>query len=309
MRLFQFLGLWILFLAVAETACVKRNKDERNKVTEASSNSEVESGMTPDQLAAMHSGLKSCNSCHTKDRPAPPHDQQADCVGCHSFPSFKGSLSASLHDPKPASCNSCHEKDRPAAPHVAQQDCVGCHSFPKFNTVVSSFNHSPTPESCNSCHESKRPAAPHIANKDCVGCHAFPSFQRLAFSHVPKPAVCEECHTRPTTVGLRAYPNQGPPAGFVANDPKALGGRHYVGKDCSSCHRTPDEGAAAFNFTHSTPRADFCLPCHYNDGQEEHLNDNRAVMTEFGNCAGCHRNFDVNVMRNWGRGNGNGNDD
>jgi hypothetical protein len=35
------------------------------------------------------------------------------------------------------------------------------------------------------------------------------------------------------------------------------------------------------------------------------MGDNRAVLTGFGNCANCHRNFDVNVMRNWGRGNGN----
>ncbi|HYX32688.1 MAG TPA: hypothetical protein VE954_06210 [Oligoflexus sp.] len=259
MRFMPRPGYWLLILVLIHTGCNKQNQNDRKSESLASSNIEPESDKTTDQLAAMHSGLKSCNSCHTKDRPAAPHDQQADCVGCHSFPAFKSTLNAALHEPTPASCNSCHEKNRPAAPH--------------------------------------------IANKDCVGCHAFPTFKRVAFSHLPKPAVCEECHARPATAGLRAYPNQGPPVGFLANDPKAMGSRHYVGKDCISCHRTPDEGATAFNFTHSTPRADFCLPCHFNEGRDEHAGDNRAVLLDFGNCASCHRNFDVNVNRGWGRGN------
>lgn len=265
MGTFSRLGLWVLFLAMFGSGCLKRiKKDNRSETTEVGSHSGPESEMIPDQLAAMHSGLKSCNACHSHQRPAPPHEQLGDCIGCHSFP--------------------------------------------KFDAVVSSFNHDPTPESCNSCHEKNRPAAPHLASKDCVGCHAFPTFKRLAFSHLPKPAVCEDCHTRPATVGLRAYPNQGPPAGFLVNDPKAVGGRHYEGKDCSACHRTPDEGGSAFTFTHSMPRADFCLPCHFNNGQAEHTGDNSVVLQEFGNCASCHRNFDVNMMRNWNPINGEADD-
>jgi len=302
MHVLRLLGILLLFMTIGGTGCQLRKQNERKNIDEANS-SDIGTSMSPDALAVMHGSLKSCNSCHTKDRPPEPHDQKADCVSCHTYPSFKSTLNALTHDPKPDTCNTCHEKDRPATPHVVEQDCVGCHSFPKFNVVVSTFNHSPTPATCNSCHEKNRPAAPHIAQRDCASCHAFPSFTRLAFSHTPKPAVCEDCHTRPAAVGQRAYPNQGPPAGFVANDPKAIGGRHYVGKDCASCHRTPDEGANAFTFTHSTPRADFCLPCHFNDGRGEHANDNRATFLEFGNCFSCHRNFDVNVNRNWGRGN------
>lgn len=122
------------------------------------------------------------------------------------------------------------------------------------------------------------------------------------FTHLPKPATCADCHVRPLTVGKRAYPTQGPPAGFNANDPAAIGGKHYVGKDCSSCHRTPAEGATVFSFTHSAPKAEFCLPCHFNRGQTEHANNNNNVMLQgFGNCFNCHKNFDVNTARNFGR--------
>ncbi len=310
MRHIYRLVMFVVLGTIISFGCDPKNQNKRNQPDDAvifsNGNSEVTppSGMTPDQLAIMHTGLKSCNGCHAKDRPAIPHDQKADCAGCHSFPAFKSSLNAVSHEPRPASCVGCHEKDRPALPHDAKQDCVGCHDFPKFAGVITSFNHSPTPASCVSCHEKDRPAAPHIANKDCVGCHAFPDFKRVAFSHIPKPAVCEDCHTRPTAVGARAYPNQGPPAGFLANDPKAIGGKHYVGKDCAACHRTPDEGATAFTFNHSTPKAEFCLPCHFNQGRAEHANDNRGVvLRDFGNCFSCHKNFDVNATRNFGRGN------
>ncbi len=123
--------------------------------------------------------------------------------------------------------------------------------------------------------------------------------KKAAYTHVPKPATCEGCHARPQTVGLRAYPNQGPPIDFLANDPKAIGSRHYLGKDCAECHRTPPEGATAFNFTHSVPKAGFCLPCHFNQGNNEHRGSAEVLLKDFGNCFSCHKNFDVNVSRNF----------
>ena len=210
-----------------------------------------------------------------------------------------GAEDLALMHAKVVSCSPCHAADRPAAPHEAQSDCIGCHSFPSFKAKLSSFNHNPPPVSCVGCHEKDRPGAPHIAKNDCASCHAFPTFKRAAFSHSPKLALCEDCHTRPTTTGLRAYPNQGPPIGFNPNDAATLGGKHYVGKDCGSCHLTPDEGATAFAFTHSKPKADFCLPCHFNQGRGEHANDNDVMLNAFGNCASCHPNFDKAVNRSF----------
>ncbi len=156
-------------------------------------------------------------------------------------------------------------------------------------------------KSCVSCHEKSRPAPPHIVKEDCASCHSFPSFKTVkAFSHIPKPLSCEGCHARPATAGLRAYPNQGPPAGFDPNNKASPGSGHYVGKDCAACHNTPNEGATAFTFTHSTPKADFCLPCHHNDGQGEHAGDNAIQLQAFGNCFSCHQNFDRNAARNFG---------
>ncbi len=160
--------------------------------------------------------------------------------------------------------------------------------------------HQPAPATCNQCHESKRPSLTHYKDHDCASCHKFPSFKGASFSHDPKPATCTGCHTPPAT-GLRAYPNQGPPANFNAADPNALGGRHYVGKDCKECHQTPKEGAAKFVFTHSAPNPQVCLPCHFNNGSGEHQNSQTFMLSGFGNCINCHRNFDVKVRRNFGR--------
>jgi hypothetical protein len=135
-------------------------------------------------------------------------------------------------------------------------------------------------------------AALHTDQKSCATCHSYPSFsERKLFSHIPKPETCETCHARPAGAGLRAYPNEGPPAGFNPNDATAPGSGHYIGKDCVTCHATPAEGARAFVFSHSTPRAEFCLPCHFNDGRGEHNGDGDVTLRDFGNCYSCHRNF------------------
>lgn len=155
-------------------------------------------------------------------------------------------------------------------------------------------------KSCASCHEKVRPAPSHFGKEDCATCHSYPSFSSVKlFSHMPKPESCESCHARPAVAGLRAYPNQGPPDGFDPNNKNAPGSGHYVGKECSSCHATPAEGAMAFTFSHSTPKADFCLPCHFNDGRGEHANDPAIILRDFGNCFSCHQNFDRNAARNF----------
>ena len=117
------------------------------------------------------------------------------------------------------------------------------------------------------------------------------------FSHTPKPESCEQCHQRPES-GLRSYPNQGPPANFVA-EADYPGSGHYKGKDCVQCHGTPEEGSEGFAFRHSTENPNACLPCHYNEGHGEHLNDMDVVFAEFGNCESCHQNFNVNETRNF----------
>lgn len=163
--------------------------------------------------------------------------------------------------------------------------------------------HVPKPGTCANCHEAKRPAANHYAGKDCAMCHNYPSFKDGAgFTHVLPITNCEECHTRPTTVGLRAYPNQGPPANFDPNNATTPGSGHYRGKDCVSCHQPQSETVKTFTFSHSKPAPGVCLPCHYNDGFGEHgANDGRATYVQLGNCFNCHQNFDRAVDRNWDR--------
>ncbi|SMF26393.1 cytochrome c3 family protein [Pseudobacteriovorax antillogorgiicola] len=152
---------------------------------------------------------------------------------------------------------------------------------------------------CAMCHEEDRKSPDHFTGQDCASCHSYPSWAEttVAFSHTPKPETCEQCHQRPAS-GLRAYPNQGPPDGFDP-DANSPGSGHYVGQDCVSCHQTPDEGQPQFVFTHSSPQPGVCLPCHFNDGQGEHLNDGDVMLSDLGNCASCHQNFDANQTRNF----------
>lgn len=177
-------------------------------------------------------------------------------------------------------------------------------SMPSPNEPPPALNvsalHNPSPATCAGCHEKKRPSPTHYAGNDCAMCHKFPSFAANAtFTHVPKPTSCESCHARPTRVGTRAYPNQGPPASFVPTDPKAIGGGHYVGKDCVECHETPKPNALKFAFAHSSPNPQVCLPCHYNEGFAQHRA--RQNFVGFGACASCHPNFSVTTGRNFGR--------
>ena len=163
--------------------------------------------------------------------------------------------------------------------------------------------HQNKPTQCAGCHENKRLSATHYPKSDCVLCHKYPSFKGGSFSHDPKPESCETCHTRPATTGLRAYPNQGPPPTFNANDPASVGGGHYKGKDCVQCHQTQKEGAIRFQFAHSKPSPGACLPCHYNQGFRRHRNDQNISFAAFGNCNSCHLHFDVNVQRDFEPGN------
>jgi hypothetical protein len=240
-----------------------------------------------------------CLTCHDVDRPKPPHVPIGDCLLCHTNPDWKVRTPYN-HDPLPATCSECHATTRPAKPHVETGECSGCHKFPNWSEAVSFNHYEPKPAACAICHTALRPAAPHPVPGDCVTCHNFPNWKKAFFAHDPKPASCGDyCHVRPTAVSARAYPNQGPPAGFVAG---SAGSGHYVGKECVECHQTPKEGSKVFGFDHSTPSFPFCLPCHYNQGLAKHGVTAPTVyeLKAFGNCNNCHKNFDKAKSRNWG---------
>ena len=156
-------------------------------------------------------------------------------------------------------------------------------------------------KSCASCHEKKSSRTRSLRERRTV--RPVTAILRLPIENFSaicrRPSTCESCHARPATAGLRAYPNQGPPIGFDPNNKTTPGSGHYVGKDCSSCHATPAEGGRTFIFSHSTPKADFCLPCHFNEGRGEHVNDTDVILRDFGNCFSCHLNFDRNATRNF----------
>ncbi len=213
------------------------------------------------------------------------------------------------HSQLTSDCAKCHESARPKAVdgfiHGDGRSCEQCHRYDpakKWQALTGSFSHDPMPQSCAGCHQETRPPLPHVSGGDCAQCHSFPDWKVVkldAYKHEPKPEACVGCHLRPTQVGNRAYPNQGPPAGFDQNNSNELGSAHYVGKDCGSCHLTPPEGATEWEFTHSKPNPAVCLPCHYNSGRREHNGENGVTLIGFGNCASCHNNFDRSTGRNW----------
>lgn len=274
-----------------------------------------------------HAGATSCNSCHENVRPLIPHPQTTDCINCHSNPAWIPVSSNFNHSPTPASCNACHETsnrmDRPLLPHPANRDCSECHT-PVAWEPVATFDHLPEPSSCQNCHTGKdnggdkrgRPVAPHPATGDCKECHQYVANTWTPirpYNHNLKPSSCNKCHYNnrsnsgdhnyPTESTGRGLPN---PPSYNASDPNSPGTRHYAGKDCIACHKTPAEGGSAWSFSHSTPRATSCLPCHYSDKDPDdddgevwskHGGGKRdALMSGFGNCYNCH-----NQGKSWDR--------
>ena len=210
-------------------------------------------------------------------------------------------------------CMGCHEKDRPLESegkiHGGGADCYTCHVYDKklkWNKQIN-FDHSLYTADCDGCHEKDRPARDDHPNVgDCVQCHAYPSWAAGEnFVHSLELQSCQNCHNkdRPQS-GAESYPNVGKPTNFDENDPKAPGSSHYLGKDCISCHLIPDQSKTAFEFSHSEPKLEFCLPCHFSAGNTKHFSDSQAnpdsyKLEDFGNCSNCHKNSDAKADRNW----------
>lgn len=209
------------------------------------------------------------------------------------------------HSGLETSCQECHEKDRPAAvngqAHGGGGDCIGCHNQAAWRgSGAGTFSHTPTPTSCASCHNADRPVGPAGARRfdhsitvgmgDCVGCHAGRAgvdWTAAVYPHTPVPTSCNSCHSTNRPLVTR-YP------GSNAN----VAG-HYDLKDCNACHVSRSATVTRFLFQHSNSvnqNINFCLPCHLQDGRDEHQGDNRVNLTGDGNCFDCHR-----TRRSWRR--------
>jgi hypothetical protein len=259
-----------------------------------------------------HVGVTNCNTCHENSRPIAPHPQGTDCIACHSNPSWVPVTTPFNHNPVPASCNACHTNDRPLLPHPQVGECNTCHTVAGY-TPVAQFAHNPEPTSCQECHtgvdvggnKRGRPALPHIQTGDCIQCHMYNPGQWTplrAFTHVPRPANCGSCHEsdRPTS-GDYNYPatslNRNSPKPnpslltLTPGLPTSKGIRHYDGRDCVSCHRTPAQGQNNWNnFSHGNPKQMKCLPCHYTAEDPRSANDYKVW-----NEHGPDSNFQVNL--------------
>lgn len=235
-----------------------------------------------------------CLNCHTADRPAAvnsfTHYNNNDCILCHVAGSLWTDHAFHAKNATPTACATCHEKDRkPPAGGVAHgsgADCVGCHSVGS-SWATGSSPHSPAPTSCNSCHESNRPAPvnglAHYNGADCVNCHVAGGIwaNYKLYSHTPVSSTCNQCHTNDRPA-LSAHPSQ--------NDPAVTNKQHYVSKDCASCHKTPTTNRI-FSFMHTNyqgSKINFCLPCHYTKGWNEHGGSGSVSFSGDGNCYNCH---------------------
>lgn len=252
-------------------------------------------------VSFRHTGTETtCLTCHTGDRPAPvnsvTHYNNGDCISCHVAGTLWSNHSFHSHNTTPTACTSCHEKDRKApvngAIHGNGADCVGCHTVAS-NWATGSSPHNPTPTSCNQCHTNDRPAPVngivHYNGEDCVTCHVPGGIwaNYKLYSHTPVSTSCNQCHENKRPA-LSAHPSQ--------DDPAVTDKRHYVSKDCATCHKTPTTNRI-FTFGHTNykgSKISFCLPCHYTKGWKEHGGSGSASFSGDGNCYNCH-----NKGRSW----------
>ncbi len=252
-------------------------------------------------VSFKHSGVETtCLSCHATDAPAAvnsfTHYNNNDCKMCHYAGQKWTDHNFHSQNSTPTTCTTCHEKDRKSpvsgVTHGSGGDCVSCHTI-GANWAVGASPHNPTPTSCLNCHTSDRPASvngyEHYNGNDCVGCHipggVWANYK--TYSHTPTTANCNQCHEnhRPA---LSDHPSQ--------NDSKVTDKRHYVSKDCSTCHKTPTT-TRVFSFLHTnylSSKINFCLPCHYSKGWEKHGSTHPTYFTGDGTCYNCH-----NLGKSW----------
>lgn len=287
-----------------------------------------------DHKMAGGATVNNCLTCHGQEKPIgpkgnPPFDHASigslDCATCHTSPggSWKVATRTFNHSPMPTSCASCHESSRPspttlvpanaiknkflhAATYNGLADCVSCHISVPANVGVTfaggSYNHKTntgtTVTSCNACHSGERPLGlvggfnhAIIGTTDCASCHTKPgvSWSGALYNHLPVPTNCGSCHEskRPTIAN--------PPPGNTFPTPAGTPNKHYLGKDCYSCHLSKSTTKLNWTFEHyngSKGNINFCLPCHYTVGKRQHGNAN--YFTGDGTCYNCHR-----TRRSW----------
>ncbi len=239
--------------------------------------------------------IKQCDDCHNTTAwiPAPlfSHALEAElqgCSNCHndqttSLAKGMGAITNHLSPPVESECNSCHSS---------------LTSWTSLNVL----DHSNFGE-CSSCHEGKFAGVSmkdvgHVATtSDCISCHIRTAWiPAVGKDH--SGVACAGCHAGSAPAsGLKNYPTQGIPSNYATIVPYP-GTNHYVGKDCSSCHKS--YSAWAFNSTttgHSGLK--FCLPCHFSQGKSKHgITSTRYGVSDWGTaCVSCHtkvRSWDAN---------------
>lgn len=128
------LGILLVMAALGWSACLEKASSPPTAQGNITGDNADDTGAEREDFA-LHNPPP-CEACHADDRPAEPHNQDADCFGCHAYPDFTAPQATFNHNPLPSACNSCHEEDRPAEPHVQGGDCASCHLFPSFQQVI-----------------------------------------------------------------------------------------------------------------------------------------------------------------------------
>ena len=158
--------------------------------------------------------------------------------------------------------------------------CSQCHQVDKtWQEAVGTTAHTPTQNQCGSCH-GKGQSSDHITKfkpnhfdfgvRDCFECHqstrdlGYQNWTGGVYLHTAANVSdrnCNSCHEtdRPSS-GQRM---------------QGTGSSHYGKFDCYSCHSTDqqfgDWGSSSTRHKIATgAKVQFCLPCHYNKGQDKH---------------------------------------
>lgn len=251
--------------------------------------------LNPGKLSQGHiKNEKDCSSCHQLLHGI----SSAHCIKCHKpdeiglqqwkqDSSTKGKEAVLFHSKlKDLECTSCHTDHEGRYPEK---------SLKAFNHALLSANMLAT---CNSCHSTPKDSLHAMVSVSCNNCHTVNKWKLTGrFDHDQVIASlknnCTACHQKPgDTFHQDLLENcnkchstqQWTPADFDHDSYFQLDRDHNV--KCATCHTTKNYKAYT------------CYGCHEHSEpriRDEHLEEG---ITNFTDCASCHRSGDKHDLKN-----------
>lgn len=252
------------------------------------------SALSPGELSEGHQKLNNtCMDCHAPFRGI----SNEKCIHCHKLEDIGRDTTLNDSQTMPEENILFHQ-------HLSDKRCTSCHSDHmglKPEKLIRSFSHeilSPADlNKCTSCHSQPSDTLHKQLSTDCKSCHNPTGWKSsVTFDHeliqTPWKSNCISCHKNPDDSFHRSLKencdkchstSQWKPSTFDHSNYFILDKDHNV--ECNTCHSNN-------NF-----KAYTCYGCHEHSEskiRDEHLEEG---ISNFTDCARCHRSADEHDIR------------